>query len=389
MFERIEAEFASRLGRECLYVPSNRFGLFIALRHWMSPGQRLLMSAISPDEILFLVLAAGLRPVIAPTNPRNGNIDTRAVDGLRFDGVLSTHLYGLPDDIIALGGMCAQRGIPLIEDAAHAMQTTVMGVPVGAFGDAGVFSLSKHPGAAPGGIVAMAQPDDRPALQALRTRWLSRRFPLAELGVMAKMIARNAVSATALSGPAWWLAQALGLNERREGHRIALRRMALAPRLAVGGMECPGLDALDAWVCADNHRYRMRQGSLIEAYGLRRMKTLEAQRGRRLAGVHRLAELKTVAPAVLEQLEQPLFRVPLLVEDRERAIRKLRRHGVIVGYVYDPPFDEYAPGLTEASPAPETSRWWARHVLPIDPLRAERALPILAKLSPPSLHDVT
>jgi dTDP-4-amino-4,6-dideoxygalactose transaminase len=92
VLERLEAAFASRLGRECLYVPSNRFGLFIALRHWMSPGQRLLMSPISADEILFLVLAAGLRPVIAPTNPRTGGIDARTAGELRFDGILTTNL---------------------------------------------------------------------------------------------------------------------------------------------------------------------------------------------------------------------------------------------------------------------------------------------------------
>lgn len=381
MFERLEALFAARLGRECLYVPSNRFGLFIALQYWTSPGQRLLMSPISADEILFLVLAAGLRPVIAPVSPRNGNIDVQLIDGLRFDAVLSTNLYGLPDDVIGLGAACAQRGIPLIEDVAHAMQTTVMEVPLGAFGDAGVLSLSKHPGAAPGGILAMASPDDRLALEDLRGRWLTPRYRAAELGSLAKAIIRNTIAPTALSGPAWRLAQALGLHEQRVGHRVALRRTALARRLSAPGARYRALDALDAWVHADNHRYRMRQGRPVEDYALRRMKALEAQREQRLAGVRRLAELPTVAPAVLDHLDQPMFRVPLLVDDRSQAIEALRRRGIIVGYVYEPPFDDYAPGLTEPSPAPDEARWWARHVLPIDPLQADRAWPVLAELS--------
>ncbi|MFC7593344.1 hypothetical protein ACFQYP_63810 [Nonomuraea antimicrobica] len=60
---------AERTGRHCLSLPSNRLGLYLALRHWCAPGQRLLMSPVSADEILFLVLAAGLRPVMAPLSP--------------------------------------------------------------------------------------------------------------------------------------------------------------------------------------------------------------------------------------------------------------------------------------------------------------------------------
>ncbi|MGW3347891.1 DegT/DnrJ/EryC1/StrS family aminotransferase [Nonomuraea rubra] len=381
MFARLEAEFASRLGRECLYVPSNRFGLFIALRYWMKPGQRLLMSPLSADEILFVVLAAGLRPVIAPISARNGNIDVSAVADLRFDGVLTTHLYGLPDDVVALARLCAERGIPLVEDAAHALHTTVAGVPVGTNGIAAVFSLSKHAGAAQGGMIAMASPEDRAALEELRGRWLSPRYAVAEFAGLVKAVARNTVVGTGLAYYTWRLAEALNLNERRNGYRIALRRDVLASRLA--GTPHPGMAVLDPWIHADNHNYRMRQGSLAEGYALRRMQVADDQREQRLRGVRRLAGLKNIAPAVRDHLDQPLFRVPLLVQDRDHAAARLRRLGVITGHIYAPPFDDYAPGLTEPSPSPDAARWWARHVLPVDPLLADRAWPVLATLSAP------
>ncbi|MEV4471293.1 DegT/DnrJ/EryC1/StrS family aminotransferase [Nonomuraea sp. NPDC049504] len=384
MFERLEAAFASRLGRECLYVPSNRFGIFISLRHWLAPGRRLLMSPISADEILFLVLAAGLRPVIAPIDPRTGNIDAHSLDGLRFDGILTTNLYGLPDDVITLGRVCAEQGIPLIEDAAHAIQTTVAGGGVGTFGDAGIFSLSKAAGAAPGGIVTTASSADRQALQRVREHWLTPRYPATELALLMMISARNAVAGTALAHPAWALGQWLGIHEPRQGHRIPLRRTALAWRLTGTGTLYPGLDALTPWAQADNHHYRMRQGRPTERHALRRLAVLEATRERRLAGVRRLAQLETVAPGVREHLDQPLFRVPLLIEDRDKAIEALRREGVITGYVYDPPFDDYAPGLVEPSPAPAPARWWSRHVLPVDPLQADRAWSILSKLAAPT-----
>jgi hypothetical protein len=47
-----EEMIAQRTGRHCLALPSNRLGVYLALRHWTTPGQRLLMSPVSADEIL-------------------------------------------------------------------------------------------------------------------------------------------------------------------------------------------------------------------------------------------------------------------------------------------------------------------------------------------------
>ncbi|MGW0202726.1 hypothetical protein [Nonomuraea sp. NPDC003201] len=76
--------------------------------------------------------------------------------------------------------------------------------------------------------------------------------------------------------------------------------------------------------------------------------------------------------------------MPLLVRDRDAAITELERRGVATGYLYDPPYDDYAPAFTEPSPDPGPARWWARHVLPVDPVYAARALPVLRDLEPPT-----
>jgi hypothetical protein len=59
----------------------------------------------------------------------------------------------------------------------------------------------------------------------------------------------------------------------------------------------------------------------------------------------------------------------------------LAARGVLVRYIYDPPLDDYA-GAEFMSPstAPEPGRWWVRHALPIDPLKADLALPVLDRL---------
>ncbi|WP_188191815.1 DegT/DnrJ/EryC1/StrS family aminotransferase [Nonomuraea sp. SYSU D8015] len=365
---------AERTGRHCLPLPSNRLGLYLALRHWCTPGQRLLMSPISADEILFLVLAAGLRPVIAPLSPRDGNIDASRVDLSTVDAVLTTNLYGLPDDAPAYAGKI------LIEDVAHAMETSIGGRPVGTFGQAAVFSLSKHPAAGSGGVLAVERESDLRALARARDELLAPGSLKADLISVATSMARQAALKLGLVRPALALMRALGMQEEREGYRIALD----PEQLTLALKEAPELPPFDPWVRADLHDYRARRGRPALWYQSRRLAKVAADRGRRLAGVARLAGLPTVAPAVRDHLDQPLFRVPLLVRDRDAAIAELERHGVATGYLYDPPYDDYAPDFTEASPDPAPARWWARHVLPVDPSYVHRSFPVLRDLEPPT-----
>ncbi|MEV7008055.1 DegT/DnrJ/EryC1/StrS family aminotransferase [Streptosporangium sp. NPDC051022] len=374
-----EGLVAARTGRHCLALPSNRLGLYLALRHWCLPGQRLLMSPISADEILFLVLAAGLRPVIAPLSPDDGNIDVGAVDLDLVDAVLTTNLYGLPDRVTAFAGKT------VIEDVAHAMETTVEGRQLGTFGVAGVFSLSKHAGAGSGGVIAVEHEEDLRALEAERDRLLQPRVLAAEIRSVLTSVARHTAVRLNLVRPALWAMRALGMEEEREGHRIAPRPGDLDEALK----HVPELPPFDSWVQADLHDYRARRGGLSRLYQARRLRTLPGQRARRIAGVRALAELPTVAGAVHRHLDQPLFRVPLLVADREAAIAELERRGVSTGYLYDPPYDDYLPGFVELSPEPEVARWWGRHALPVDPFYAHRALPVVRELAaaPPPPGD--
>ncbi|MEV6985540.1 DegT/DnrJ/EryC1/StrS family aminotransferase [Sphaerisporangium sp. NPDC051017] len=376
-----EKIIAARTGRESVYLPSNRLGLYLALRHWCTPGQRLLMSPISADEILFLVLAAGLIPVIAPISILDGNIDAaRALLGT-VDAVLTTNLYGLPDDVMAM------TGLVVIEDVAHAAETSVDGRPLGTFGVAGVFSLSKHAGAGSGGVLVVDGAADRRALEHERDLLLQPGALRRDLLGVATSAARHLALRLDLARPAMLLARALGMQEAREGYRIALRPDELRKAMGIGmdaspGPAAPGLPPLDSWVRADLHDYRHARGAVSRWYQGRCLARLPRERDRRLAGVARLAELPTAAGAVRAHTGQPLFRVPLLVADRDRAIATLERRGVPTGYLYDPPYDTYAEAFVEPSPDPELARWWARHVLPVDPLYAGRALPVVETLQP-------
>ena len=94
----------------------------------------------------------------------------------------------------------------------------------------------------------------------------------------------------------------------------------------------------------------------------------------------RLRELESVAAAAREGPPLPLLRVPLLVEDRDSIALELRRRRINVYFVYAPPLDDYAgPEFSDPSPDREAARWWAAHVLPVNPHDAERVLQLVER----------
>jgi len=368
---RLEATMRGRLGRECVYVPSCRFGLYVALRHWCPPGGRVLMSPVNDDVIFFVVLAAGLRPVQAPLRPLDASIDVDAVPDATWgtlSAVLTTNLYGNPDDGARLRAKCDALGIPLFEDGAHAIGSEAAGRPVGAWGDASVFSLSKHVGAKAGGFLACADPGLRDALEKAREDLLLPVRPTAELAYTVRPYAEAAVRGLGLRKAAWATLKLLGKMEREE-IRMPLRPAELARAAS-------GLAGHDPWVRVDMHDYRLRAGTRRLARVQRKLDRLDDVLAACREGTERL--LATPWARAYDGPPQPLFRVPLFVEDRDGAREALARRGIVVGYLYDPPLDDYAGAdFTDVSPAPSGARWFARHALPVDPLRAREVIDVL------------
>src|SRR6266545_4485624 len=137
----------TRYGREALYLPSGRAALYLAFREWLRPGDRLLMSPVTDDVVFFVVLAAGLVPVIGPIDPRTGNLAPTAIEDSAWPtlrAVLTTNLYGIPDRMDLLEERCRQHDLVLLEDAAHAIDSRCEERRIGQFGVAAAYSLHKH-----------------------------------------------------------------------------------------------------------------------------------------------------------------------------------------------------------------------------------------------------
>ena len=379
----IEAVLEARIERECMFMPSGRFAIHLAFQLLLSPGDRILMSPLEDDTVFFGALAAGLRPVMAPVSTHDGNMRIDAIKGVTWStisAVLTGNTYGLPDRVVELSATCGRFGIPLIEDAAHALETDIDGRPIGNFGAVSAFSLSKHfPGR--GGVLAFDGNVRRRDVARLRDRlMLPRPIGNGAVGV-ARLAARAPLETLHLT---WGLDRVRrGLDRARHltrpvrpaPWRVPLR----APRLE-HARSTGDLGKFDAWMETGYPDYRMRQRSSHLKRTLGGLRDLARDREERIAGVLRLRALDAVAPAAREGDPLPLLRVPLLIEDRDAAALELRRRGINVYFVYAPPLDEYSgPEFCEPSPLPEAARWWATHILPVDPHDAERVLDMVRK----------
>ena len=385
----IEALLEARAGRECVFMPSGRFAVYLAFQVLLSPGDRILMSPLEDDTVFFGALASGLRPVMAPVSLDDGNICVEAIDDATWSSlsaVLTGNTYGLPDRVVELSAGCSRFAVTLIEDAAHALETDIDGRPIGSFGAVSAFSLSKHfPGR--GGVLAVDGEARGRDIARLRDRFmLPRPMGNGALGA-ARSSVRAQLETLHLAGRLD-RARRMARSVKPGPWRVPLRAPRLEQARASGD-----LGRFDAWMGTAYPDYRMRQRSGYLKRTLGHLRNLERDREERIAGVRRLRALDSVAPAARAGDPRPLLRVPLLVEDRDTVALELRRRGINVFFVYAPPLDEYAgPQFCEPSPLPEAARWWAEHVLPVDPHDAERILDLVQRtqirLSPASPSPV-
>ena len=115
------------------------------------------------------IIHTGATPVLADVDPRTMNIDpARIAEKItpRTKAVVPVHFAGRACDMDAIGALCEEHGLMIIEDCAHAIETTWNGRHAGTFGDFGCFSfyVTKNVVTGEGGIVVARTPEQAPAL---------------------------------------------------------------------------------------------------------------------------------------------------------------------------------------------------------------------------------
>ena len=120
------------------------------------------------------ILATGARPVLADVDPVTRCVSPEAVAdalGPATRAVVPVHLYGRPAPIREIRAVCAEAGVPVIEDAAQAHGARLGSRRTGALGKAAAFSFypTKNLGAlGDAGAVVSDDPDLLAVVRSLR-----------------------------------------------------------------------------------------------------------------------------------------------------------------------------------------------------------------------------
>ncbi len=251
MVRSFETEFAEHQGMaSCVACNSGSFAVQAALAALELPrGSSVVTTAVTDFGALTALLYEGLQPrfcdvdplTLQPTaatiaraldEPAQGSLGTEPVSA-----VILTSLFGRPSEAERVAALCAERGLPLIEDAAQSLETLRGGRRIGSFGQISTFSFQqgKHITCGEGGAILC---DDEALARRVRL-FVNKAWPYGEPNPDHLFVAPNG-RMTELQGAVLrgQLAKLPGLVERR----IATAARFLEEIDPTVGVAHPGLD---------------------------------------------------------------------------------------------------------------------------------------------------
>lgn len=107
-------------------------------------GDEVVLSPITFASAANVVVHCGARPVFCDVQPDTLNVDPGALAATlteRTRAVIAVHFAGHPADMDEIRAVCDPPGVPVIEDAAHAIGARYRGRPVGSLGRAAAYSF--------------------------------------------------------------------------------------------------------------------------------------------------------------------------------------------------------------------------------------------------------
>ncbi len=121
-------------------------------------GDEVITTPLTFCASVNAIIHTGATPVLADVDPRTMNIDpARVAEKItpRTRAIMPVHFAGRACDMDALMKLAKQHRLMVVEDCAHAIETTYRGTPAGLFGDFGCFSfyVTKNVITGEGGIV--------------------------------------------------------------------------------------------------------------------------------------------------------------------------------------------------------------------------------------------
>jgi dTDP-4-amino-4,6-dideoxygalactose transaminase len=179
--EALEREFAEYVGaRHALAVANGTAGLhLICAAAGLGPGDEVVVPSMTFVATVNAIAYTGATPVFADvrglTEPWLVPGTVEAVATARTRAIMAMAYGGHPGETAALARLASERGLALLEDAAHAAGSRVAGRHLGTFGLAGAFSFfsNKNLAVGEGGMVVTDDDDIAARMRLMRSHGMT------------------------------------------------------------------------------------------------------------------------------------------------------------------------------------------------------------------------
>ncbi len=141
-------------------------------------GDEVITTAMTFCATVNAIIHAGATPVLADVDRATMNIDPAAIEAKitpRTRALVIVHFAGRPCDMTAIQSIVRRHNLVLIEDCAHAIESTFQERAAGTFGDFGCFSFyaTKNMTTGEGGMILTDRQDHADHLRTLALHGLS------------------------------------------------------------------------------------------------------------------------------------------------------------------------------------------------------------------------
>lgn len=144
----------------------------------IGPGDEVITTPLTFCATANAVINAGGTPVLADVDPETMNIDPAALEAAitpRTRAVIVVHFAGRACDMDTICAIARRHELLVIEDCAHAIETTYKGRPAGTMGGFGCFSFyaTKNVTTGEGGMVLTRRQEDAERIKRLALHGMS------------------------------------------------------------------------------------------------------------------------------------------------------------------------------------------------------------------------
>ncbi|MBT3603954.1 MAG: DegT/DnrJ/EryC1/StrS family aminotransferase [Candidatus Latescibacteria bacterium] len=323
--EEFEQKFSEYVGAEhAVSLNSCSAALFLGLKALNVEGGEVITTSLTFVASNHAILQNDATPVFCDIDLETLNIDPKSIEANitpQTKAILVVHFAGHPCDMDAIGAIAQKHGLPVVEDAAHAVGARYKGKMIGGISHISCFSFDarKNLSTCDGGMLTTN--DDDIAKRVKRLRWMG------------------------ISKGTYDRFRKKGLEKRWE-YEI------------------------------DEVGYKCYMNDLNAAIGLAQLSKIEAANAQRretfLQYGHAFADLEWLqAPVVRENVRSGMHAYVARVPDRDGLIAHLADHEIDAGVHYKPChlFNVYEPYRREL---PVTDSVWPQLVtLPLFPSMTE------------------